>query len=256
VPVFYFMMNIALLENISFIPQIKYYQLTTSTNEKAKESLPVEDFTTFIAESQTRGKGRNSREWFSPAGENLYFSFVLKMVGSAAEYSGYPLIVAYSILQTIRKIIDKKIFIKWPNDIYVEERKIAGILIEIVKNHLITGIGLNVNSEKFPQFEHNKPTSLFLEKGELFEREKILKEFFINMKANIDIFYKGFIIDKSLLYDINNNLKYKNEPVEILFKNSSKKGIIREVNEKGYLILNDGSVVYAGDVLKINYKDL
>jgi len=244
-------MNISLLENIPFIPKIFYFQQITSTNEKAKKMLPLEDFTLFIAETQTKGKGRNYRQWYSPAKENLYFSFVLKVENQICRYSAYPLIVAYSLLNLAKKYIDKKIFIKWPNDIYIEDRKIAGTLIEINNHHIITGIGINVNSEDFPVFQNNKPTSFYKETSVKHKREYILKDFLYFFKNSFDLFKKELCIRKEVLDEVNDNLKFRNKVVEIVFNDHSKRGIIKGINEKGFLILDNNTTVYAGDVLKV-----
>ncbi len=245
-------MNIKNLEKIPFLKKIYYFDTITSTNEKAKEMLPLENYTLFIAETQTKGKGRNQREWYSPAKKNLYFSYVLKIENELYKYSSYPLIVAYSIFKIIKKYIsNKKIYIKWPNDIYVENRKISGILIEIINNHIITGIGFNINSENFPVFENNNPTSLYIESKQKFDRTKILTEFFYEFNYNFNIFLKEFGLNKNILDEINNNLKYKNETIEIIFKDSKKKGILKGINNQGFLLLNNNEIIYAGDVLKL-----
>ncbi len=98
-----------------------------------------------LAETQTAGRGRENRAWYSPANENLYFSIRLPV----KKFLGLSIITSLAIIKTLNNFApEAKLFAKWPNDIIHDNKKLAGCLIEIQHNtHAIIGIGLNINMQ-------------------------------------------------------------------------------------------------------------
>lgn len=152
-----------------------------------------------VARNQTQGRGQRGNSWYTSAGKNLTFSFLIRN-GYIAPQDQYAVseLVAYGLLKTIARYLDEdqayKLKIKWPNDIYYEDKKIAGILIE----HSITGeqidysvagIGLNLNEESFPADIPN-PISLKQITGESYDPDEVLRRL---MKRY------GFMIEEFLL---------------------------------------------------------
>lgn len=145
------------MNKINFPTQIIEIEETTSTNEylkqlHLKEMLP--EGTTLIADFQTKGKGQPGNSWESEAGKNLLFSLLLypDRITPNKQFIISQL-VALSLQETVGKYLND-VTVKWPNDIYCKEKKIAGILIEndicgkTISSSII-GIGLNVNQECF-----------------------------------------------------------------------------------------------------------
>ncbi len=170
-----------------------YIPETTSTNELLKSISRKEDKPEgfFIyTDHQTSGKGQGINRWESKKGKNILFSTLLFPNHiQAAEQFIISQIVSVAILEVLSDIIPN-VKIKWPNDIYVEDRKIAGILIEntiqgSIINKTIIGIGLNVNQTEFTSYAPN-PVSLKLitkkssNRHKLMERiiEKILENYY------------------------------------------------------------------------------
>lgn len=163
---------------------------TSSTNTELKqlqkkEQLP-EGFVV-TADFQTQGRGQAGNSWFSDKGRNLLFSFLLypKFVIANKQF-----IISRIISLALKEVLDQymdNISIKWPNDIYWKDKKIAGMLIE---NNLmgqqiessIVGIGLNVNQDEFP-IELPNPVSMKQVTGVEYNRDEILMQFF-------DAFYR------------------------------------------------------------------
>lgn len=149
--------------------EIKWFESTDSTNNRAlEESANAPDRFTWAADFQTAGRGQRGNKWLSKAGENLMFSTIFKPdFISAQEQFAISQICTLGLHNYLKnKGVESKI--KWPNDIYVAERKICGILIEnaVTGDKLsqsICGIGLNINQKKFPDNLPN-PTSMVLEK--------------------------------------------------------------------------------------------
>ena len=142
-----------------------------------------------MADVQTQGKGQRGNVWLSESRKNLLTSFIFKPDNLSAEkQSVLTWATSLSLLKTLRKFnIEAKI--KWPNDIYVREKKIAGILIE---NHLqglkitcsIIGIGMNINQTLF---ENLNATSLLLETNKIIEPRNFLDILLTEMNAHFDL---------------------------------------------------------------------
>lgn len=122
-----------------------------STNAEALRLIP-ELAAPFVvlAESQTNGRGRRGRSWLSPPAQNLYYSLVLKVASGPQGLSGLSLVVGLAVLAALRKAGVNNAGLKWPNDVYADGKKIAGILLELTGDpadvcHVIIGIGINVN---------------------------------------------------------------------------------------------------------------
>lgn len=106
-----------------------------------------------LAEMQTQGRGRRGRVWVSPFASNIYMSLLWKLEVSIAEMAGLSLVVAISVAKAIQKFDIDKVMLKWPNDIYVNNKKLSGVLLELRGEsnspcNAVIGIGVNVNMPK------------------------------------------------------------------------------------------------------------
>ena len=158
---------------------------TDSTNRYLNElcndrSAQVKELTTVLVDYQTAGKGQRGNSWEAAAGRNLLFSFVLYPVFIEARHQFVlSQIVALSIKEALDKLVSD-VSVKWPNDIYWQEKKICGILIEndLDGHNLsrsIVGVGLNVNQEAFHSDAPN-PVSLKQITGQDYERQDLLAD--------------------------------------------------------------------------------
>lgn len=151
--------------------RIKWFETIDSTNSEAQRSISQgQDMDVFAALFQTAGRGQRGNKWESGRGKNLTFSILFKPTHILApEQFIISKIVSLGVVKYLEKRgVQAKI--KWPNDIYVEDRKICGILIEntIMADKVsasIAGIGVNINQREFSSDAPN-PTSLLLERGE------------------------------------------------------------------------------------------
>ncbi|HHY34565.1 MAG TPA: biotin--[acetyl-CoA-carboxylase] ligase [Firmicutes bacterium] len=145
---------------------------TDSTNDEARD-LAEKGFpegTLVVAKRQRRGRGRMGRRWTSPEG-GVFMSIVLRPPRHLPGLSALPLVVGYGVARALREEYDVPAMIKWPNDVLVRGRKIAGILCESALGQtncwVVAGIGINatMTSQDFPQEIQGLATSLFLETG-------------------------------------------------------------------------------------------
>jgi BirA family biotin operon repressor/biotin-[acetyl-CoA-carboxylase] ligase len=143
--------------------------------------------------NQTAGRGQRGNTWESEPGKNLTFSLVLRPWAiSAAHQFELSMLVSIAIVRVLERHLERKVLIKWPNDIYVDNKKICGILIE---NSLsgaqiersIVGIGINVNQEKFCSDAPN-PVSMRQFTGEEYELEGLLTEFVNEIIDSVDAY--------------------------------------------------------------------
>ena len=138
----------------------------SSTSDWLKQNaadLPVG--TVVFAESQTAGRGRRDNRWIAPRGRDLMFSLLLKPAAPVEKWPRITTLAALAICKAIEAELPLQPRIKWPNDIYLNDRKVSGLLAETFSVrtgiHLVLGIGLNVNSLDFPV--DLSATSLFLQ---------------------------------------------------------------------------------------------
>lgn len=155
-----------------------------STNAEALRLLPAAQSLPYyvLAERQTSGRGRRGRSWVSPFGENLYYSLVVRVEGGMRQLEGMSLAVGLALLQVIRGFGVAEAGLKWPNDVLVGERKLAGILLELSGDpadvcHVVIGIGLNVNMLAAGPGVIGQPwTSMRAELGSLLNRNELVAE--------------------------------------------------------------------------------
>lgn len=193
-----------------------YYKELDSTNIKAKEIAQNNDsnFSVVTSEIQTKGTGRFNRVWQSPKG-GIWTSLILKPNIAPNQANKITLIAAASVFKVLSELnIPCKI--KWPNDVYINNKKFCGILTLMncdmdTINHIIVGVGMNINisRENFTS-DLNTATSLLIEKNIEYNRSKILASFLNNFENFYDTFINkndlseviSICRDNSLLIDM------------------------------------------------------
>lgn len=136
-----------------------------STNKYLRDNFKsLENFTFVSADYQSGGKGREDRVWHSNKHENLLFSFLIKNESLLKMFNVLSIGTATLIARFLELKGLKNVSVKWPNDVYVNDKKICGILLEgNVKQFLVIGVGLNVNQTKFDGDYRVNPTSMKIE---------------------------------------------------------------------------------------------
>lgn len=132
-----------------------------------------------LAEAQSGGRGRRGRAWVSPASQNIYYTLVLRMAGGTQRLSGLSLVIGMAVAYALREAGVIDVGVKWPNDIYANGKKIAGILLELTGDpmdvcHVAIGVGINANMVS-PSGPIDQPwTSVRLETGQLCDRNALV----------------------------------------------------------------------------------
>lgn len=153
------------------VPELHIYQSTSSTNDRTRERATVgaEAGTTVIAEFQSEGRGRLGRSWQASPGQALLLSVLLRpAAGGAAEAAAVlPLRVGLALADAIEALTVRAAGLKWPNDVALDGRKVAGILCEAGAEGVVVGIGVNVGQREadFPPDLRSQATSLAIATG-------------------------------------------------------------------------------------------
>jgi len=136
--------------------------------------------TVVTAEHQRAGRGRGGRSWLDRPGENLLLSVILRPPVQAAEVPQLALLAAVAVAEAVEEVTGLAPGVKWPNDLVLDERKLAGILTEAASDgnavsRVILGIGINVNQREFPIDLATRATSLALARGVPVDR-RVLRD--------------------------------------------------------------------------------
>ncbi len=168
--------------------KIKKYKEVDSTSGIAKK-FEHQPWTIIWAEKQTRGRGKKDHSWFSPQG-GLYFSIVLPK-NTIEDLQTLTILASFVIAKIIKEKFDLEPFIKLPNDVFVNQKKIAGVLTENVfgqeVKRSIMGIGIDTNINSFPPELENIATSLKIETGKEINNKEFLEEIVEELKKQLKI---------------------------------------------------------------------
>lgn len=150
-----------------------HHRVTDSTNERAKAlaGAGAPHGTLVTADEQTAGRGRQGRSWTAPAGKAVLMSLVLR--GLEERHAAVPLAAAVAVCEALPGVDCR---IKWPNDVWIDRRKVAGILVEgrPQEGWAVLGLGVNVAVEEFPEELQASATSLVIATGDAPSVERVL----------------------------------------------------------------------------------
>lgn len=230
-----------------------------STNEWAKELAMngAHEGTVVIVETQTAGRGRLCREWFSPSG-GLWFSIIFRPKLRPSEAIKLTFVAGLAVVKVLREMFDLKVETKWPNDVLVNGQKICGILTEMnttdeTVNFVVVGIGVNANfdvEKALPEQLKKVATSLENELGRKVQLETLFRALLEQLEKLYELFTKeGF---KPVLEEWKNYAGFLGQQVQVTSLTEELGGLALDVNHDGALVLRleDGTrkQVFVGDV--------
>lgn len=178
------------IQNQRSIADIEIFQSLPSTNtyllNLAKNPIP--SGYVCLAEEQTLGRGRQGKVWHSPHGKNIYCSIIWNFPATNTNFANLSLAIGVILCKTLERIgVNKDLKLKWPNDIYVQDRKIAGILIETApRRAVVIGIGLNVNASA-----GEKSTCLLELLGKEISRNEIVAIILEEIVTNLPLYIEN-----------------------------------------------------------------
>lgn len=233
--------------------RVEILPIIDSTNQYMLDKIPdLKSGDCCIAEFQSKARGRRGRQWFSPFGTNLYFSMYWRLEQGIAAAMGLSLVVGIVVTQTLRELSGQDIKVKWPNDLYLNDQKLAGILVELAGKtgdcaHVVIGIGVNLNMT-------NPDTNIVNQKwanlGNI-NRNLLVAKIAKTLRENLEKFEKNglaFFID-----DWNHLDNFIHRPVKLLIGDEVIRGIAKGINDQGALLLEqDGKIeAYIGGEISL-----
>jgi BirA family biotin operon repressor/biotin-[acetyl-CoA-carboxylase] ligase len=233
---------------IPWLPEITVFAKTNSTNDLALQRGlhgapgPI----AFFAETQSAGRGRFGRHWHSPEGSGLWFSLLLRPPLPFSQWPRLTTAAAVAIARAITEVCGLKAGIKWPNDIWIDGKKVAGLLVETAHTapqqpFAVLGIGINANQPDFPEALAPSATSLRLAKGAPIDRAELaacLLDWIGRLLPRLEADFEGILEDatkRSTVLGRTLRLLSGGEPVE---------GFAEALDAEGHLLLrlHDGSL--------------
>jgi len=207
----------------------------TSTQELARGRGPM---SVVVAEEQTRGRGRLDRTWVSPPRAGLTFSVVLQ----PTEITGWlPLLAGLAVARAVGAQCELDAMVKWPNDVLVDNKKVCGLLAEVVGDLVIVGIGLNVTT-RADELPHAQATSLRLAGASSTDRETLLKAVLRELRQAVD--ERPLASYRERCCTLGRRVRLE------LPDGSAVEGLAETVDDEGRLVV-DGIAYAAGDVVHL-----
>ncbi|XPF96449.1 bifunctional biotin--[acetyl-CoA-carboxylase] ligase/biotin operon repressor BirA [Colwellia sp. RE-S-Sl-9] len=236
---------------------VETHNIIDSTNDYLMRRIPnhVQSGQVCIAEYQSAGRGRRGRQWISPFGSHIYMSMYWLLPQGMTAAMGLNTIVALAISDAIASLYQINVQLKWPNDIYINGLKLAGILIDLEGTpnepcHAVIGIGLNLNmpdksGEKVdqPWTDLQQHTSKIINRNEL--AATIIQYLTFRLEQHKD---SGL---EQVVNEWNQQDYFYDQPVTLITGNNQTHGICKGINEQGALLLsvdNNIKVIYGGEV--------
>ena len=243
---------------------IHYFESADSTNDVAQRmaAAGAAEGTAVIAEMQTQGRGRLGRAWASPPFCNVYLSIVLRPPIAASDAPRLTLVAGLAVADAVRRWAPAAI--KWPNDVVIDGRKVAGILTEMEADGdrvrcAIVGIGVNLNvaPDEFPPDLRGKVTGLRAVTGAPIDRVAFTAELMAQVEERYDLFLRAGFAALRPAWEACSFLSGRY--VEIDDNGRRCAGVVRGIADDGALLLRDRAGretrVVAGDVTVLGGYD-
>ena len=238
-------------------PNIETHSVIDSTNTFLLRRIPnqVQKGQICVAEFQSAGRGRRGRTWVSPFGSHIYFSMYWYFEQGMAAAMGLNVVVALAISDALSNLYQLEAQLKWPNDIYLNDKKLAGILIELEGQalepcHSVIGIGLNVNMPSQMAEKIDQPWSdIQSNVSSKVDRNQLVGELIICLNKRLAAHEESGLA--SMLNDWQSRDKFLNQQVTLISGERETKGICRGINAQGALLLEQQGVVkpiYGGEI--------
>jgi BirA family transcriptional regulator, biotin operon repressor / biotin---[acetyl-CoA-carboxylase] ligase len=217
--------------------QLHYFKTIGSTMTEAARvaGLAAPHGTFVLAEEQTAGVGRLGRSWQSPAELGIYCSIILRLLVAPSTLPIVNLLLGLATAEAIERSTHVACDLRWPNDVLIKERKVAGILAQLVDSCVVAGIGINVNQESFPSGLRTPATSLRLESGgKIQSRDEIV----VNLIESVNAFC-SMLRNKGAEWIVRAFTSASSYALDrrVLIEEDGKTGVTVGLDENGFLLV-------------------
>lgn len=217
--------------------QLHYFQSIDSTMREASRlaTSGAPDGTVVLTDEQTAGIGRLGRSWISEPSLGIYCSVLLRLKLAPASIPLASLVVGLATAEAIQKATQLACDLRWPNDVLIQEKKVAGILTHLVNGCIVGGIGINVNHAALPEGLRTPATSLLIEsKGRRQSREQIV----IKLLESLDTFCDMLQAHgTSVIIRAFTSASSYAANRRVVIEDTGRKGITAGLDENGFLLV-------------------
>jgi BirA family biotin operon repressor/biotin-[acetyl-CoA-carboxylase] ligase len=254
-------LDLARVTQETWIERVQFYNETDSTNTRALEhaSSSSEALTElFVAERQTSGRGRGNNRWWSDHGSLTWSVLTRPISAPPAHLPQVSLTMGLAICEAVEQFTRGDVALKWPNDVYLDGKKIAGILIELAgsnRRRLVIGVGLNVNNsvEKAPSEVRSRATSLVDNQpiqGIMLDRTAVLLACLVEIERHLSRFENA---DPRLCDDCRSRSLLTGRTVRLATPKQEIAGVCEGLADDGALLIRTAAgveVCYGGVVVE------
>ncbi|AIR60285.1 biotin--[acetyl-CoA-carboxylase] synthetase [Cedecea neteri] len=201
-----------------------------------------------IAEYQQAGRGRRGRQWFSPFGANLYLSMYWRLEQGPAAAIGLSLVIGIVMAEVLQRLGAEDVRVKWPNDLYLNDRKLAGILVELTGKtgdaaQIVIGAGINLAMRNVATDVINQGWINLQEAGIRIDRNTLAVTLIQELRTALQLFEQESLLPFLPRWEKLDN--FINRPVKLIIGEREVHGISRGINEQGGLLLEQNGVIKA-----------
>ncbi|MEI7248659.1 bifunctional biotin--[acetyl-CoA-carboxylase] ligase/biotin operon repressor BirA [Pectobacterium carotovorum] len=218
-----------------------------STNQYILERLDtLSSGDACLAEYQQSGRGRRGRQWFSPFGANLYLSLYWRLEQGPAAAVGVSLVIGIVMAEVLHKLGADGVRVKWPNDLYLKDRKLAGILVELTGKtgdaaNLVIGAGINLQMREPAPDTINQGWINLQEAGIEINRNTLASTLISELRSALAVFELQGLEPFIPRWEKLDN--YFNRPIRLIMGNREIHGIDRGIDRQGALLLEGDSLI-------------
>lgn len=243
---------IQLLDEDVIRSQLKQGKVTVlpvidSTNQYLLERInELNSGDSCVAEYQQAGRGRRGRKWFSPFGANLYLSMFWRLEQGPAAAIGLSLVIGIVIAEVLHDLGADKVRVKWPNDLYLNDRKLAGILVEMTGKtgdaaQIVIGAGLNMVMRNVQTDVVNQGWITLQEAGVTIDRNTLAVRLIKELREALTLFEQDGLSPFLSRWEKLDN--FINRPVKLIIGDKEIFGTSRGINAQGALLLEQDGIV-------------
>lgn len=228
-------------------PGIAVIPVIDSTNQYLLDRMDqLESGFACVAEYQQAGRGRRGRKWFSPFGANLYLSMYWRLEQGPAAAMGLSLVIGIVMAEVIQSLGAENVRVKWPNDLYLNDRKLAGILVELTGKtgdaaQIVMGAGINLGMRGEGTSEINQGWINLQEAGVTIDRNQLAASIINSLCAALPLFERDGLAPFIQRWEKLDN--FINRPVKLLIGEREVYGIARGIDKQGGLLLEQEGVI-------------
>ncbi|HDK6605576.1 TPA: bifunctional biotin--[acetyl-CoA-carboxylase] ligase/biotin operon repressor BirA [Klebsiella pneumoniae] len=201
-----------------------------------------------VAEHQQAGRGRRGRKWFSPFGANLYLSMYWRLEQGPAAAIGLSLVIGIVIAEVLQQLGAEQVRVKWPNDIYLQDRKLSGILVELTGKtgdaaQIVSGAGINLVMRRVESDVVNQGWISLQEAGVVIDRNLLAARLIKELRLGLELFEQEGLAPYLPRWEKLDNFIHR--PVKLIIGDKEIYGISRGIDAQGALLLEQDGVIKA-----------